>query len=429
MLSVGDETGSGNNVFSFEISVANHSDEFVFYCAVPDEKRNLFEKHFFSIFPNAKIREQKNDYNIFNEGGGAAASHAQLENNPIFPLKNIEHFSTDPLHAILNSFSKIKRDGEGAAIQIIFQPAGSYYLEKYKYALQEIYKGKPLDEAIDIPLTFIGHAGKIAKELFKGVAAKPKDQEKKEASRSLAPKEEAAVKEITDKISSPIVPANIRIIASAETEQAASAILADIESSFNQFENTNGNRVHFVRPSKRVLSKFFEEFTYRTYLEGERCLLSLNELASLMHLPTSEKLPTGQVKLSKAGTAPAPLDLPQEGSRLGINEDRGKETAIYLTPEDRLRHFYAIGQTGTGKTTLLKNMAVQDILQGEGICFIDPHGSDIEEILALVPPGRAEDVIYFDPAYTTRPMGLNMLEYDPRFPEQKTFVVNEMLSI
>jgi hypothetical protein len=100
-----------------------------------------------------------------------------------------------------------------------------------------------------------------------------------------------------------------------------------------------------------------------------------------------------------------------------------------MTPEDRLRHMYVIGQTGTGKTTLLKRMIRQDIMNGEGVCMIDPHGSDIQDVLSYVPKERLEDLVYFDPSNTARPMGLNMLEFDQRFPEQKTFVVNEMLSI
>jgi hypothetical protein len=97
--------------------------------------------------------------------------------------------------------------------------------------------------------------------------------------------------------------------------------------------------------------------------------------------------------------------------------------------EDRLRHLYTIGQTGTGKTTLLKNMIVQDMQNGDGVCFIDPHGSDILDILANVPKDRIDDLIYFDPSYVERPMALNMLEYDTSHPEQKTFVVNELFSI
>jgi hypothetical protein len=105
------------------------------------------------------------------------------------------------------------------------------------------------------------------------------------------------------------------------------------------------------------------------------------------------------------------------------------KTKIYVTAEDRLRHFYIIGQTGTGKTTLMKNMIVQDIRDGAGVCMIDPHGSDVLDVLAAIPPERANDLIYFDPSHLDRVLGLNMLEYDPKYPEQKTFVVNELFSI
>jgi type IV secretory pathway TraG/TraD family ATPase VirD4 len=127
--------------------------------------------------------------------------------------------------------------------------------------------------------------------------------------------------------------------------------------------------------------------------------------------------------------APAPTALATEGVILGINKYRGLDTKIHYAREDRVRHMYVIGQTGTGKTVILKNMIMQDILNGDGCCFIDPHGSDIDDILANIPPERAKDVIYFDPAYTPRPMGLNMLEYDRNKPETKTFVVNELLGI
>ena len=148
-----------------------------------------------------------------------------------------------------------------------------------------------------------------------------------------------------------------------------------------------------------------------------------------MHFPANVLRSAPHLKTAKAGTAPAPLELAREGVLLGVNRDRGIETKVFMTPEDRLRHFYVIGQTGVGKTTILKNMIAQDIANGEGVCMIDPHGSDIQEILSVIPKHRYEDVIYFDPSHTERPMALNMLEYDRRYPEQKTFVVNEMLSI
>jgi len=121
--------------------------------------------------------------------------------------------------------------------------------------------------------------------------------------------------------------------------------------------------------------------------------------------------------------------MQKSGTLLGVNAYRNVETQIYMTDEDRLRHFYTIGQTGTGKSTILKNMIIQDIIAGHGVCMIDPHGIDILDILACVPQNRFSDVIYFDPSYTERPTALNMLEYDRTKPEQKTFVVNELFSI
>jgi hypothetical protein len=427
----------GKNRFVFEIAVANHSDDFVFYAAVPDEKRNLFEKQILSILPDAKVNECKNDYNIFNENGASVASRAKQKKNHIFPIKTYEQFDHDPINSLLNSFSKIDRDGEGASIQIVFSPVGDFYTGKYKKALEKIQKGEKLSEAIDIAYS-LGH--KALKGFASGFVSalesvttskeeKEKKKEEKKAQKGHRPEDELGMKEIQNKLLSPVLSTNIRIIASAESEAKANAILSDLEASFNQFENIQGNCFEFVRVTRGKLEKELDDFTYRRFDDSCDCPLSLRELTTVMHLPVAGKVSTSQVKLTKSGTAPAPMDLPQMGTFLGTNTDRGRETKVYTTDDDRLRHFYVIGQTGTGKTTLLKDMIVQDMQKGNGLCFIDPHGSDVEDILALVPQDRFEDVIYFDPAYTARPMALNMLEYDTRYPEQKTFVVNEMLSI
>ncbi len=156
----------------------------------------------------------------------------------------------------------------------------------------------------------------------------------------------------------------------------------------------------------------------------------MNEVSSLIHFPTGTSTPH-ELQDSGGASAPAPLAASKatDGVYLGTNTYRGQTSDVFLSKEDRVRHCYVIGQTGTGKTTILKNMAIQDIQNGNGICFIDPHGNDIEDILANIPAERLDDVVYFDPAYTARPMGLNMLEYDANYPEQKIFVINELLGI
>ncbi len=418
---------SEKNVFTMEIANANGSEEAIFYASVPTDKKELFEKHILSVFPHAKIAEQKDDYNIFNIGGVSLGSYATSGKNPIFTLKTYDQFDYDPLNSILNSFSKIDKDGEGAAIQIVFTTVGDSYTTKYKKAIENIKKGEKVKKAIDIPDTIGGEVFKLGKDMFKDIVV----GEKKIKEEAEKPKvvDETAVKNIEDKISTPIMSANVRIIASADTEKEALDILSHVESAFNQFENTLGNKLKFERVKRGHLRQMLRDFSYRMFDQGEAMPLSIREATSFIHFPVSETKSSPHLKQAKAGTAPAPMDLPQAGTLLGMNRNRNVETKVFMTDEDRLRHFYTIGQTGTGKSTLLKNMIAQDVINGKGVCFIDPHGVDILDILAIVPKERYEDVIYFDPSYADRPMALNMLEYDRKFPEQKTFVVNELFSI
>ncbi|MDO8594755.1 MAG: TraM recognition domain-containing protein [bacterium] len=426
MLSVA-ERGSSDTYFTVEMANANGSDEVIFYVSVPNSKKALFEKQSKSLFHNAKIREIKDDYNIFNEQGVSLGSTAMLSRNPIYPLKLYEEFQVDPLNVLLHSFSKIDRDGEGAAIQLVLRPAQHSYNERYEYALHEIQKGKAVRKAIEIPFTFLGHFFKGVKDILSDEEGKLRKKQKEDKQ---GPKiDELAVEEIKKKVSAPTIECVMRVVSSAATERDATEILSDIEASFNQFRSGTGNGLKWKRFEKGALQKFLRSFSLRLFDEGMKLPLNIKELTTMVHFPSTRLKSAPALKQAKAGSAPAPTGLPADGLLLGVNRVRGSDTKIYMTPDDRLRHFYAIGQTGTGKTTFLKNMIAQDIANGEGLCFIDPHGVDIIDVLGMIPPSRYEDLIYFDPSNTSRPMGLNMLEYDTRFPEQKTFVVNEMLSI
>jgi hypothetical protein len=426
MLSVSDNGNTSTNYFTFELAVSNHSNEFVFYIGVSDAKKNLFEKHILSIFHNAVIEEKKDDYNIFCEGGEVVGSYVVPNVNSVFPLKMYDQFDHDPLNVILNSFSKIDKDGEGASIQILFNATQNSHAKEYNRIYKELLKGKKVKDALYNPNTILDHAKDFFKDIFISQEEKEKAKNKEKEDRVV---DQLALDNVKRKMESQIALVNIRILASSKTAQDAKEILSDIESSFNQFENATGNKPKFVRPIGKKLDKFIKDFTFRLYNKEQDYPISLKELTGIMHFPSTVIKTSPQLKISKASTAPVPLDLPDKGTLLGINKHRGVPTEVYLSDEDRLRHFYTIGQTGTGKTTLLKNMITQDILKGNGVCMIDPHGTDIEDVLSIIPKERYEDVIYFDPSHTERPMALNMLEYDPKYPEQKTFVVNEMLSI
>ncbi len=428
MLS-GQSSLSNENNFSIEIANANGSDQFVFYVSVPTNKKILLEKQIIAIFPGARIEEHKNDYNIFNPDGVTVGSVAKLANNFLYPLKFYEEFDFDPLSTILNSFSKIDRDGEGAAIQFIFGGRQDELVKKSQKAIEKIRKGAKISEALkEMKQTFGTVVAKEFLSFFK--SNESKEKEKQEKTKLAGAVDQVAIEQFVKKLKSPLVGVNLRLIVSSKSEAEADAIIEDIESSFNQFENGYGNRLNWNRYKKGDLKKVLRNFSFRIFNEDEQFVINLSEATTLIHFPaTSEGKAAPQLKQNKAGTASPPLDLPTSGTLIGINRHRGEETSVYVGAEDRMRHFYVIGQTGTGKTTLLKNMIVQDIKDGSGVCFIDPHGSDVQDILANIPQERFKDVIYFDPADTTRAMALNMLEFDHNFPEQKTFVVNEMFSI
>lgn len=415
---------------SIELSMADIGEEFIFHVAVPDAKIQLFEKQFLSIFPDAKIIEKKDDYNVFNEDGVTVASEAKLDKKEVYPIKTYDQFEYDPLNVILNTFSKIDKVGGGAAIQIILNPAGDYYNKLYKKALDNVQKGDKLKEAIDIQHTFTGEFKKTAKKEFKTLwkeiilGEKKKDDDKPKTIDSIA------VEQITNKISSHVIESNIRIVSSATNREKAESTLFEIESAFNQFANSLGNAIKFKRKKEGTeLSNFLHDFSYRIFNKDSIMPISIRELTTIMHFPVESVVIDSQLKQTKASTAPAPVGLSKDGIYLGENIHRNLKTPIYFAKEDRLRHFYAIGQTGTGKSTMLRNMIIQDIQNGDGVCFIDPHGSDVQDILSHIPPERYDDVIYFDPSYAERPMALNMLEYNRDIPQQKIFVVNELFGI
>ncbi|MFA7216847.1 MAG: type IV secretory system conjugative DNA transfer family protein [Candidatus Paceibacterota bacterium] len=401
-----------------EIANANDSDQFVFYVAVPKEHTDLFEKQIISIFHNARLTEVVDDYNIFNEDGISLGSYAELKESPVYPIKTYENFDHDPMNVILNSFSKIEKEGEGAALQIVLAPQGDYFNDKYSFAIDQIEKGADVKKAVSMKESFAGDLGKVLKDLFKA----PKEEEKKEIDTN-------AIEKIKRKISAPILATNIRIIASSRNRLGAEKILKEIESSFNQFTDTNSNAIKWQRPEKKPLQRLFRDFSFRLYNPTQLVPLNIHEINTISHFHTTRLSPNPQLRKTQYAEVPPPSEISSAGTLLGINSYRNTDTKINILDEDRLRHFYTIGQTGTGKSTLLKNMIIQDIKNGHGVCMIDPHGIDMMDIMANIPKDRFNDVIYFDPSYIERPMALNMLEYDPRFPEQKTFVVNELFSI
>lgn len=421
-----DRNNEKENYFTLEIALDNASDQVIVFASIPNKHISLFEKQVLSFYHDAKVKEVADDYNIFNEKGGSAGAYASFRERSVLPIKTYDQIDHDPMNIILNVFSKLQTEGEGVAIQFVIAPAGEKFINEFHIISDDIKSGMSVKHANDNFYKFNRAFLKASKELIFGI--KKEEQQKETSAPGRRAVDEGAVEKIGNKMKSTIMKANIRVISSAQTKERAEAILNEVESSFNQFTEPASNSFFFEKMKENDLKKFFHDFSYRVFRQDKTLPMNLKELSSVFHFPIGIGSQP-QLKEAKAGIAPAPLEMSNTGIVLGVNSYRGKDTVVHLSHEDRMRHFYVVGQTGTGKTNIMLNMVTQDIKNGDGCCYIDPHGTDIQTILSRVPQERINDVIYFDPAYTARPMGLNMLEFDPKYPEQKTFVVNELMSI
>jgi hypothetical protein len=403
----------GSPSIAFEVAVPETGREIAFYVALPKRQSESLQKIIQGVFPEALV-EPSADYNIFNPAGAAAITSFLLKEPAHFPIRTYLKMENDPLQSITNAFTKLSAEGEGAAVQIVIRPARKYWKNFIRAKAKEAFSGR---------------GGKSQSGLGSVLETfNPPKEEKREEAKKLTPAEEEAVRAVEAKAAKALFEANIRIVSSAATKARAEEILRALAAPFSQFSDPVGNGFKAIEEKGRLQKDIIFDFSFRVFDERRLVVLNSEELTSILHFPNSP-LETPHIKGIKAREAPPPANIPTQGLILGYNLFRGETREIKMMRDDRRRHFYIIGQTGTGKTTFLKNMIRQDIENGEGVCFIDPHGDTVEEILGLIPRHRLEDLIYFNPGDIARPMGLNMLEYDPEFPEQKTFIVNELFGI
>jgi len=330
----------------------------------------------------------------------------------------------EDIEAVVNTLSQIPK-GNKAVIQIVGRSAkGSWHTQGAKIA-QEMRQGKKFEEAMR-DARIKGFA-RLVQDIKQAISSKPKPQlSTEEKPYQLSPMEEEVVKSLEEKTSKAGLDVNIRIVVSAENKPKAQAYLDNILNSFAQYSTYQyGNGFKSVKTKSK---KFIRDFIFRHFRDKNSFVLNSEEMTSIYHFPLPS-LKISNIKRLVAKTAPAPVGIPDQGLILGHNLYRGVDKIIRIKKDDRRRHIYIIGQTGTGKSVLLSNMAIQDAKNGDGFCLIDPHGDLVETVLSQIPKERVEDVILFEPGYIARPMGLNLLEYDPNFPEQKTFVINEMINI
>ena len=406
----------GGAVLALEIAAHNRGGEIFFYVAFPRTYSKVLESQVHGIFPSAKI-EQVHDYNIFNLEGYTSGATVTSDGSELLPIKTYQKLGRDPLETVTAAFSHLKEFGEGAALQILLRQESSNIKNRAHKAAEKIKKGENPKAAIYGESFWEG-----AKDLIF-----PKSSKKKEEKTQISYDEEK-LKLLEEKSSKIAYECNVRLLASAKTSEAADNILKEMEAAFLQFQNPEGNAFKVKELRGKNLNRAIEKFSFRIFDDARAITLNTEEIASIYHFPYTKKSAIG-VRTLKSKEAPPPLELPAEGVIIGKSSYRGEERPVRIRKDDRRRHFYIVGQTGTGKTTLMSDMIKQDIVAGEGVGVIDPHGDLIEDILGNIPQERLKDVIVFDPGDIGRPLGLNILEIDPDQPQQKSFVIDDFYKI
>jgi hypothetical protein len=373
------------NFVSFEI--IGLPETIKFYVVSSKAVANTVEKAINGAYPTAEVTKVE-EYNIFNETSKVDFTSLKLEKDSYKPVRTYEELSTDSLSPILTTMSKIKM-GEAAALQVIITGAGSGWRESGKKYVQKVRHNNsdPEKKKMDAPEDMLAA---IEKKCEKGGFY-----------------------------------VDIRLVSVANTMADATQTLNTMTSSFSQYKKEGSNQFVKAKLKKGTRNAFVRDFIYR--IPRETSILNTAELATIIHFP-NKMMNTPHINWLLSKRAPATAGIPTSGDLwLGNNFYRDVDKPIYMIRDDRRRHMYMVGKTGSGKSYMLQQMALQDIINGEGIAFLDPHGDSAEWLLERIPPHRIEDVIYWDPSDTERPLGFNIIEF---YDEQdKHRVVNAILGM
>lgn len=418
----------GQRHFAFEI--VGSQGLVYFYAMVPMALVDVVKQAIISAYTAAQVEEVA-EHNIFNKVGKLSAvlgGEFVLKKPFAYPIATYQEIKRDTMQALLNALSTLEKE-DGTSIQILLRPSGQKWQQAATSVSKEKRTGKSKKPVFQD--TLYGTVHEIVtfiRQFFTAFFKPPEMGESKKADDrpELSSMERNLVDAIDDKTRYQGYEVLVRVIVSSNISQRSQAILANIVASFSLFDAPGKNGFKYV-PAERN-EDLVRDYVLRLFpQQNNKMILNAVELATLFHFPDQRSIPTSQLRRQESKQVDAPRNMSPEGLLLGYNLFRGVKKPVRLSLQDRQRHMYVVGQTGTGKSTFLENLALQDMLSGNGFAFVDPHGDTAERILSMVPKERTEDIIYFSPADMAYPMGLNIFEYDT--PDQKDFLIQEALNM
>ncbi len=409
----------GQRHFSFEI--VGTQGLVYFYAMVPVALVDVVKQAIVSAYTSAQV-EEATEHNIFNQVGkltGVMGGEFELKKDFAYPIATYQDLKRDSMQGLLNSLSTLDKE-DGACIQILMRPADSKWQSQSTSLSQDVRKGKKNKSLLQ-------HIGNWSRQIAVAFVRPPNAAgDKKDDKPQLSNLEQSTLEAVDDKTRYQGYETLIRVVVSSNISQRAQTILSNISAAFSLFDAPGRNGFKYAPAAQS--HELIHDYLLRLFpQQNNKMVLNSVELATLFHFPDQRSIPTSQLKRQESKQVDAPRNMPNDGLLLGYNIFRGAKKPIRLALQDRQRHMYVVGQTGTGKSTFLENLALQDMLSGGGFAFVDPHGDTAERLLAMVPKERTEDVIYFSPGDMQHPMGVNIFEFET--PDQKDFLIQEALNM
>lgn len=384
-----------------------------FYVRVPKHLQNFVESQIYAQYPSVQIQAAPYDYAEAELAGKVFHSaELQLISNQAMPLKTYESFETDPLSTLTNTLSKLEKPEEAYWVQILTRPVDARWQQRSAAYVRRLKSGQVHFELTSV-LSF-------ASQML-GALSKPPQSSSSPGSQ-LSESDMARITAAEKKATKPGFQTKIRLGYVGTDENVARMRLQTLAGAFKQF---NAPHMNGLIRKKTTLSGAEGAATYKSRLFVDKgFVLNTEELASLFHLPHADAGDTN-VAWAKAKVTEPPAELPalsgdhmqdSDISAFAATNFRGVNQQFGIYRSDRDRHVYILGQTGVGKSKLLELFALSDLYHNQGYAIIDPHGDFALNNLYFIPPGRMQDVLYFNPADTAFPIGFNPMELgDPAF--------------
>ena len=390
-----------------------------YYVSVPVAMEAVVRQAVLSAYPTAHL-EEAFVHSVFNNVGkitSTVGGELNLIKEYAYPIATFKELKRDAMQSLLNAMGSLGEE-DGAAVQILIRPAKAGWDKTVKAKADSIKKNKGSKSGLKSLLSI--------KDLTQALWKPPEAGDAKPEDKQLSSLEQSTVEAIENKTRSAGYEVLIRVVCSSNTVHSSTNILNNIIATFSLFNSQGLNGFKFTETKN--IQKFVTAYILRLFPpELNMNILNATELATIFHLPDAQFTPTSQLQRQSSKQVDGPHNIPKEGLLMGYNVYRSLKKEIRLSDDDRRRHMYIVGQTGTGKSVFLENLALQDMINGKGFAFIDPHGDSVEALISMVPKERTEDVIYFNPGDMEFPLGFNLFEYQSE--EQKDFLVQETINM